>query len=363
MHAPASPPAPDPVATPRELIRALGVVYGATFLLLVGQLIFPPLGGYTQLGLAIVLLQTPWWVLPRGLSTDDARCTFTIGPIGGGLRLSFAVMGIVFPIFVGGFHLVYTTVLDRPADWDLARLSRWDEDLEYAPDHICGRAETLAWTQRDTVWIIAPQNQSISVRARAPTDPEARLVLCQGDNPVVRGVTAPNRDGLWRLRPGEGLQVALADHDHFDLQLLGARNEPLPAGTIRLGARGIGASDDGVLADSRDAWWLLAFILIQLGLVALPEEHFFRGYLQGRLDTRWGTPWRLFGTRVGWGLVASSLAFALMHPILIPGPHRLLVFFPSLLFGWLRARQQHLGAAIAVHAGSNLLLAIVGRMY
>jgi len=97
--------------------------------------------------------------------------------------------------------------------------------------------------------------------------------------------------------------------------------------------------------------------------VALPEEHFFRGYLMSRLDGLLGTPRRVLGVQVGAGLVLSALLFALLHPILIPGPHRLLVFFPALLFGWLRARQGALGAAILVHAMSNVLLAIVSRMY
>ena len=105
------------------------------------------------------------------------------------------------------------------------------------------------------------------------------------------------------------------------------------------------------------------FLIVHLGLIALPEEWFFRGYLQGRLDQLWGTPWRVLGVDMGWGLIVAAFAFAALHPILIPGFHRLLVFFPALLFGWLRARSQHIGAAVLIHALCNLLLAIVSRMY
>jgi membrane protease YdiL (CAAX protease family) len=59
----------------------------------------------------------------------------------------------------------------------------------------------------------------------------------------------------------------------------------------------------------------------------------------------------------------SALWFALLHPILLPGVHRLLVFFPALLFGYLRARTGNIGAAVVIHATSNLLLAILVGMY
>ncbi len=349
----------------RELWRALAIVFGATLLLLALQLLYPPLSGYTQLGLAIVLFQAPWWVLPRTTPVAETGCTFTIGPVLPGLRLGFSTMAIVFPLFVGGFHLVYTGLLDRPADWDASHVLRWDEDLEYAPPDHCRRPEALVWVQRDALWIIAPPDSALRVSAPiGPSLASARLVRCTGAGAVVRPEPPPppSPDGLL-IAPGTGLRLPLARADDFRLDLTDAAGRPFPAARIRTGANLSTPSDDGRVEGSLSALWLLTFIVIQLGLVALPEEHFFRGYLQSRLDRRWGTPFRLLGTPVGWGLLAASAAFALLHPILIPGPHRLLVFFPALLFGWLRARQGHLGAAVLVHAGSNLLLAIVGRMY
>ena len=168
-------------------------------------------------------------------------------------------------------------------------------------------------------------------------------------------------DGTFALPVGSGLWIDLGHENRFDLRLADG-GRVLARETIRLGANGASPGDDGQVGGVRDLWWLLAAIVIHLGLVALPEEHFFRGYLLPRLDALFGRPRRLFGVPVGWGLVFSSLAFALLHPILIPGAHRLLVFFPALLFGWLRARSGNLGAAILMHAASNILLAIVSRM-
>ncbi len=96
-------------------------------------------------------------------------------------------------------------------------------------------------------------------------------------------------------------------------------------------------------------------VLGQLVVVALPEEAFFRGYLQTALDREWGRKLEIFGARIGPGLLVSSVLFALGHLATVPHPARLAVFFPSLVFGWLRARTGGIGAGVAFHAMCNLL--------
>jgi membrane protease YdiL (CAAX protease family) len=101
----------------------------------------------------------------------------------------------------------------------------------------------------------------------------------------------------------------------------------------------------------------------QLVIIALPEEAFYRGYLQSRLDD--ALPWRarMLGASVGPGLLVASLVFALGHFATIREPTRLAVFFPSLLFGWLRARTGGIGAGVAFHASCNLFSEILGKGY
>lgn len=96
-------------------------------------------------------------------------------------------------------------------------------------------------------------------------------------------------------------------------------------------------------------------ILGQLVVVALPEEAFFRGYLQTALDRAWGRHVEVLGAKVGPALLVSSAIFAVGHFATIPNPARFAVFVPSLLFGWLRARTGGVGAGIAFHAMCNLL--------
>lgn len=92
----------------------------------------------------------------------------------------------------------------------------------------------------------------------------------------------------------------------------------------------------------------------QLLIVALPEEAFYRGYVQTRLDDVWAPTVRILGARVGPSLVVTSAIFAAGHFATIHDPARLAVFFPSLVFGWLRARTGGVGASIGFHALCNL---------
>ena len=93
----------------------------------------------------------------------------------------------------------------------------------------------------------------------------------------------------------------------------------------------------------------------QVVVVALPEEMFFRGYLMQRLEARFPPRHRLAGAPVGWALPLSAGLFALGHVLVDFNPQRLAVFFPALIFGWMRARTGSLAAGAAFHALCNLL--------
>ena len=93
----------------------------------------------------------------------------------------------------------------------------------------------------------------------------------------------------------------------------------------------------------------------QIVVVALPEELFFRGYLLGRLEQRWPPARRLLGAPVGMALVASAVLFALGHFLVDFNPQRLAVFFPGLVFAWMRVRTGSIWPGAAYHALCNLL--------
>lgn len=96
--------------------------------------------------------------------------------------------------------------------------------------------------------------------------------------------------------------------------------------------------------------------LFQVALVAVPEEFFFRGFLQRGLDGLWSGKKKLLGAQVGWGLPATAALFALAHLAAARQPGALLVFFPGLVFGWLWARRRSLAGPVLFHAACNLSL-------
>jgi membrane protease YdiL (CAAX protease family) len=99
----------------------------------------------------------------------------------------------------------------------------------------------------------------------------------------------------------------------------------------------------------------------QLVGVALPEEAFYRGYLQSRFTRVFAVA----GSRQAtWAaVVVTSVIFALGHVATLPYPARLAVFFPSLLFGWLRGRTGGIGASTVFHALCNTWSELLGVGY
>ena len=118
-----------------------------------------------------------------------------------------------------------------------------------------------------------------------------------------------------------------------------------------------GAPDAGLLGRPLD---LGGAALTQILLVALPEELFFRGFLQTRWAALRGTRVvRVLGTEVGWEWPAVAAAFAVVH-LPTQGVSGLAVFFPGLLFGWAYARTRTIWTGTLLHASCNLVLLLVG---
>lgn len=91
--------------------------------------------------------------------------------------------------------------------------------------------------------------------------------------------------------------------------------------------------------------WGFTF-LTQIFAVALPEEFFYRGFLQSSLQQKY---------RASVAIIITNIFFALGHFVGNLDPSRLLTFFPGLVFSWLVYRYRSLVSAILFHAVFNMV--------
>ncbi len=107
--------------------------------------------------------------------------------------------------------------------------------------------------------------------------------------------------------------------------------------------------------------WLVIFD--QLFLVALPEELFFRGWFQDRMNRIFPSKWSILGARLGWGWIGTALFFAAAHSVIHYQWWHFAIFFPALLFGWLRERTGTVTAPSLWHALGNIATFWIGISY
>jgi membrane protease YdiL (CAAX protease family) len=105
-------------------------------------------------------------------------------------------------------------------------------------------------------------------------------------------------------------------------------------------------------------WWAVD----QLAVTALPEEFFFRGWLQARLSRVWPGGARILGVVIGPAFLLTAVLFALVHLTQFR-TYRLAVFFPALLFGWLRERTGTIVGSTLFHAACNLYAQFLGASF
>jgi CAAX protease family protein len=96
------------------------------------------------------------------------------------------------------------------------------------------------------------------------------------------------------------------------------------------------------------------WVVDQLFVVALPEEFFYRGFIQTRLRDAWPQGKVFLGARLGPAFWLTAAMFAVGH-LAVFELWRLGVLFPALLFGWMRERSGTVIAPTLFHASANLL--------
>jgi membrane protease YdiL (CAAX protease family) len=328
-----------------ELCAVVAGAFGALAVFSYLPLVLPVLGDYAAALIAAAFIYLPAWALWRQNRRFDEIGVRWSG--WGSVGLLVLVMVLVFPLFAGGFFAYHRVLYGRTPCLSSDRLADWPEELTRESGELRGelslratsggslylesrgrvpRGVVVEWEPRSSpAWLIRSGDGGRKLLAVEPGE----LTLGPGDRLRIHP------------RSGEAAVTVAAAQGLDSVELPGGGRAALPY-TAR---RGFG--------------WLLTMLFVQVILIALPEELFFRGYVQTRLQALIPRRWMVLGGDVGPAVVLTSVVFALSHLVAIPSGHRLAVFFPSLLFGWLRDRTGSVVGPIVLHALSNVLMQVL----
>lgn len=367
---------PDPLPNPpqaREVYLAWAVSFALTFALGTLAGVVPLLYANLVVLYAAVFLFLPGKIL-RPSGRDRTHYGWHLRDAKRGLQWAVAITALTLIGFLPGFHLWLTQALPAlrnaasdtapqafELDLDRGAYQRlpdafWGQPLQPDVDHIYVYHETdrifVQWRPTDAPW-----------RLRIETDgellPNRRLAAARTEPWFLEGRDPRLINVSFSVRGGERVEVSGV-----------VAGEAVPPDRYRIGTqarppRDRWVSPTGGLAVPLSPWWLLHLSMTQLLLIALPEEFFYRGYLQRRLDEArarvvWWSIGPLSFTRSN---VIVSALFAIGHLTAEPSLGRLAVFFPSLLFGALRDKTDGLVAPVLFHAACNMMVQVVAVHY
>ena len=108
---------------------------------------------------------------------------------------------------------------------------------------------------------------------------------------------------------------------------------------------------------------LLTLVAYQVFFVAIPEEFFYRGYLQTRLNEVHRRRFRVLGVQLGMGAIVANLLFAFGHSVVQLQWWHFATFFPGLLFAWARERSGGVVPGALFHACCNVSVITLDSLY
>lgn len=341
----------------RVVAEVLGL-WGAGLLVLFVSNRLAGLGGLaadllSTLSAAFFLLAPVTAVRRLGLDPSRFLGLDTRG-LGRSLLAVLVTAAVVFPPYVLAFGGWSRWIEDRPLRLPADPWTDYPAEVRGRPDLSDPPAAILAWTQEDALFVLNASSEGADATVRGCSGPVAGLSRRDGRLFLRESPASVAVDGVLsgRLAPGAGWRCGLSGSFTATLRS--------PHAPWRTG-EGLRQADGDSVDASRSAAWLFELLLIHLLVVALPEEVFYRGFVQARLAPLFRRRLRILGVDLGGHVVVASALFALSHLVVIPAPFRLAVFLPGLLFGWLRERTGSLVAPVLLHALSNVLLAVLVR--
>lgn len=333
---------------------------------------------------AVAFVYVPFWLLERkelsfrefGLATDRLWRNIAIG---------LGLLAVTAVPFAGGYYVWETYAVGDTYEFDWANFQKWSPNMQGQPTGWGGEPGVWVWTDERDVHVGMYTGKAGRVRANLRLD---RPAVPSAVGPVeVRpaGVSpgATPDDGWeparkWQLflkpphkRAEVTIQPRAPGTASYPTRVEVSMQSPTDAAALHVGPGGREV-DGSQFALDRGLWWIVLWLLTQVAFIALPEEFFYRGYLQTRIRHALGARRREADdsepsggpTRSWLGIseenVLASAMFGLAH-LLIPVGGRIIasrisVFFPALVFGWLRDRTGSITAPVVYHAGCNMLV-------
>jgi uncharacterized protein len=108
---------------------------------------------------------------------------------------------------------------------------------------------------------------------------------------------------------------------------------------------------------------IISTLLKNTFLIALPEEMFYRGFLEHRLDRWWPTKHHVWIIPLSRTVFLASFLFALGHFLGEYNPARLGPFFPAFVFSGLTRKSKSITGAVLYHGMSNAFSALLFAGY
>ena len=399
-HDPAQGAAPRPPreeeeeeARGRALLREALALYLVAFALVLALALLGLGVGFVAANLyalvAAVFVGLPYWWMGKE-ELDPERFGLSTRRLGRNIAWGLAATALTVAPFAVGQYIWEVEVRGQQWRWDTDNWRRW-------PAHIEG--QPTGWgRQRPGVWVWTERGE-LTVGMRA--DPEARYrVVLEASSPfrprvrersglMLRALGPDGRRTLsqaparrWELYPPPGrrrTRARLPRHGAPSDLTLRLKPEPdaaRPAPAPRVGAGAEPQQDEATPLELERSWtWIALWLITQVFFIALPEEYFYRGYLQTRLAQGLAARRRARGgpdaPRRLWLITPSnaltSLLFGLGHLLIPVGgallANRIAVLFPSLLFGWLRERTGTITAPVVYHAGCNMMVIVLAVHY
>ncbi|RDV39981.1 CPBP family intramembrane metalloprotease [Bradymonadaceae bacterium TMQ3] len=282
------------------------------------------------------------------------------------ILFGLGVSALVFPLFALGNHAWERQALERDFHPSIHNLRQWSPSLERRPPEL-QKDGARVWVNRRALHLEI---------ADFTDDTPPPTLIARADRPIHwqplgSGLARPADDErlVWELTPTAPLtRFTLPPLDpHAHPQTLSSIELSLDNAPITSATESVAPGQP--LPLKRGFGWLVLWALTHLLLVALPEEIFYRGYLQTRLSQilcdAHGQPRRFAGLSLANWL--TSALFALGHLLVPVGgaiiASRAAVFFPSLIFGWMRERSDSIIAPTIFHACANMMVLIVSIHY